>query len=153
MPQITLTPAERRRLRARAHHVDPVVLIGSEGLTAAVLAEADAALRVHGLIKVRVFGDDRAARARMLARIADQLGAAPVQHIGKLLVLWRPPADAPAPGHAGRADEPPRIDPAGPRAPRLRKVGEPGRRRVADAGALGGAGRKRPPNLRKSAGR
>ncbi len=43
-----------------------------------------------GLIKVRVFSDDRDSRAAMLATLADELGAAPIQHIGKLLVLWRP---------------------------------------------------------------
>jgi putative YhbY family RNA-binding protein len=90
MPAILLTPAERKAHRAGAHHLDPVVQIGAEGLTDAVLKEADAALKAHGLIKVRAFSDDRAARDGWLAELADRLGAAPVQHIGKLLVLWRP---------------------------------------------------------------
>jgi RNA-binding protein YhbY len=67
-----------------------VVFIGSDGLTAAVTKEADSALNSHGLIKVRVFSDDRAARESMLQQLADELNAAPIQHIGKLLVLWRP---------------------------------------------------------------
>ena len=90
MPQIQLTPAQRKVHRAEAHHLDPVVLIGGDGLTAAVRKEIDAALKAHGLIKVRVFSDDRAAREAMLQTLADELGAAPIQHIGKLLVLWRP---------------------------------------------------------------
>lgn len=90
MPQITLTPAQRKVHRADAHHLDPVVLIGGDGLTAAVKKEVDAALKAHGLIKVRVFSDDRAAREAMLQTLADELDAAPIQHIGKLLVLWRP---------------------------------------------------------------
>jgi RNA-binding protein len=90
MPQITLTPAERKAHRADAHHLDPVVLIGGDGLTAAVTREIEGALRAHGLIKVRVFSDDRAAREAMLQTLADGLNAAPIQHIGKLLVLWRP---------------------------------------------------------------
>ncbi len=90
MPQIQLTPAERREHRANAHHLDPVVLIGGDGLTAAVQKEIDAALKAHGLIKVRVFNDDRAAREEMYQQLADALHAAPIQHIGKLLVLWRP---------------------------------------------------------------
>lgn len=90
MPQITLTPAERRQHRADAHHLDPVVLVGSDGLTAAVQREIDLALNAHGLIKVRVAGDDRAARDQMYLELADQLNAAPVQHIGKLFILWRP---------------------------------------------------------------
>ena len=90
MPQIQLTPAERRIHRADAHHLDPVVLVGGDGLTPAVKKEVDAALNAHGLIKVRVFGDDRAARELMYQELAAELNAAPVQHIGKLLVLWRP---------------------------------------------------------------
>ena len=65
-------------------------MIGGDGLTAAVQKEVDAALKAHGLIKVRVFSDDRAARELMLKTLADELDAAPIQHIGKLLVLWRP---------------------------------------------------------------
>ena len=91
MPAFILTPAERKEHRADAHHLDPVVMIGGDGLTAAVIKEVDAALKAHGLIKVRVFSDDRAdARGRAGRRWPTQLNAAPVQHIGKLLVLWRP---------------------------------------------------------------
>jgi putative YhbY family RNA-binding protein len=95
MPAIPLTPAERRRLRADAHHLHPVVLIGAEGLTDAVRKEADAALKAHGLIKLRVFSDERETREQMLASLTDELGAAAVQHIGKLLVLWRPVLEKP----------------------------------------------------------
>jgi len=90
MPYIQLTPAQRKIHRADAHHLDPVVLIGGDGLTAAVQKEVDAALNAHGLIKVRVFSDDRAQREAFLQTLADELSAAPIQHIGKLLVLWRP---------------------------------------------------------------
>ena len=90
MSQIQLTPAQRKVHRAEAHHLDPVVHIGGDGLTPAVKKETDAALKAHGLIKVRVFSDDRGAREEMLQTLADELGAAPIQHIGKLLVLWRP---------------------------------------------------------------
>ena len=70
--------------------------IGSDGLTAAVRKEADAALKAHGLIKVRMFSDDREARELVFQDLAASLNAAPIQHIGKLLVLWRPlpPKDA-----------------------------------------------------------
>lgn len=90
MPAIQLTPAQRKVHRADAHHLDPIVMIGGDGLTPAVKKEADAALKAHGLIKIRVFSDDRLARDAMLATLADELDAAPIQHIGKLLVLWRP---------------------------------------------------------------
>ena len=90
MTALTLTPAERKEHRSNAHHLEPVVMIGNDGLTPAVLKEADNALKSHGLIKVRVFSDDRTAREALLADLATRLDAAPVQHIGKLLVLWRP---------------------------------------------------------------
>lgn len=90
MPAIQLTPAQRKVHRAEAHHLDPIVMVGSDGLTPAVKKEADAALKAHGLIKIRVFSDDRPAREAMLQALAEELNAAPIQHIGKLLVLWRP---------------------------------------------------------------
>ena len=90
MSQIQLTPAQRREHRANAHHLTPVVLIGGDGLTDAVKKEVDAALNAHGLIKVRVFSDDRAGRELIYQTLSADLSAAPVQHIGKLLVLWRP---------------------------------------------------------------
>ena len=93
MPHIELTPAQRRAHRADAHHLSPVVLVGGDGLTPGVRKEIDAALNAHGLIKVRVFSDDRAARELMYQELAADLNAAPVQHIGKLLVLWRPQPD------------------------------------------------------------
>src|SRR5215208_6930961 len=98
MPQIQLTVQQRKEHRAEAHHLDPVVMIGNDGLTPAVRKEIDAALNAHGLIKVRVLGDDRAQREEMFQSLADELGAAPIQHIGKLLVLWRPkpPKERPA---------------------------------------------------------
>ena len=90
MPQIELTPAERREQRAQAHHLTPVVMVGGDGLTPGVRKEIEGALNAHGLIKVRVFNDDRAARELMYQELAADLSAAPIQHIGKLLVLWRP---------------------------------------------------------------
>ena len=90
MAQIKLTPAQRKGHRAEAHHLNAVVMIGSEGLSASVKKETDAALDAHGLIKVRVQSDDRANREAIFQTLADELNAAPIQHIGKLLVLWRP---------------------------------------------------------------
>ena len=90
MSQIQLTPAQRREHRANAHHLTPVVLIGGDGLTDAVKKEVDAALNAHGLIKVRVFSDDRAGRELIYQTLSADLSAAPVQNIGKLIVLWRP---------------------------------------------------------------
>ena len=90
MTAIQLSSADRKDHRANAHHLHPVVMVGNDGLTPAVQKEIDHALNAHGLIKVRVFSDDRAARETMFASLAEALSAAPIQHIGKLLVLWRP---------------------------------------------------------------
>jgi len=90
MPAIQLSVAERKAHRAEAHHLDPVVMIGNDGLTPAVVKETNAALSAHGLIKVRVLGEDREQRDAIYRQLAEELNAAPIQHIGKLLVLWRP---------------------------------------------------------------
>jgi len=84
-----LNPAERRGLRAQAHHLHPVIMIGEAGLTPAVLKEIDIALKSHELIKIRVLGDDRERRSRLDGEICAALGASPVQKIGKILVLYR----------------------------------------------------------------
>ncbi len=122
MTAIQLTPAQRKEKRAEAHHLDPVVMIGNDGLTPAIRKEADAALNAHGLIKVRVFSDDRATREEMFAALADELGAAPIQHIGKLLVLWRP---IPPKERVERADRKP-----GPRVVKILKFSKSGNHRA-----------------------
>lgn len=81
--------ATRRTLRARAHHLEPVVMIGEAGLTPEVLREVEAALRAHELIKVRVLGDQRGVRKALVGDIAQATGAEPVQSIGKILVFYR----------------------------------------------------------------
>ncbi len=87
---LKLTAIERSAYRSEAHALKPIVLIGEAGLSEAVMKEIDNGLNSHGLIKVRVFGDDREARAAMYDTICTTLKAAPIQHIGKLLVLFRP---------------------------------------------------------------
>ena len=95
MPALKLSPAERADLRSQAHALKPVVLVGAEGLTDAVLKEINVHLEAHQLIKIRVFGDEREARIEIYDEICDRLNAAPIQHIGKLLVIWRPEGAAP----------------------------------------------------------
>jgi len=85
-----VTPAERKALKARAHKLDPIVTIGGKGLTDAVLAEIDFALKAHELIKVRAGGMDRDDREQAMSAICARTGAEAVQHIGKILVLFRP---------------------------------------------------------------
>jgi putative YhbY family RNA-binding protein len=93
MAEIQLTPKERQALKARAHGLKPVVLLGSAGLSPSVVQEIDRALLAHELIKVKVPGDDRGEREEIFATVAESLSAARVQAIGKLLVLFRPAPD------------------------------------------------------------
>jgi RNA-binding protein len=155
MTAIRLTPAERKEKRADAHHLDPVVLVGSDGLTTAVSKEVDAALRSHGLIKVRVFSDDREAREAMLATLSDTLGAAPIQHIGKLLVLWRP---IPPKVKTERDDRQPgprivkvlKFSKSGNHRPQVKKLKVLGNQRVAAGGEVKRA-RRRMTSVKKTA--
>jgi RNA-binding protein len=155
MTALPLTPTERRAKRADAHHLDPVVLIGAEGLTPPVRKEVDAALSAHGLIKVRVFSDDRAARDVMLATLTEELGAAPVQHIGKLLVLWRP---VPPKVKAEREDRMPgpkvvkvlKFSKSGNHRPQVKKLKVLGNERLTAGGEVKRA-RRRQTSIKKTA--
>jgi RNA-binding protein len=155
MPAINLTPSERKEKRADAHHLAPVVMIGSDGLTPAVVKEVDAALNAHGLIKVRVMSDDRDSREQALATLSDKLNAAPIQHIGKLLVLWRP---MPEKAKAEREDRMPgpkvvkilKFSKSGNHRPQVKKVRVLGNERIAAGGQLKRA-KKRQTSVKKSA--
>jgi len=114
---LNLSSDERRSLRARAHGLNPVVSIAESGLTEGVLREIDVNLKAHELIKIRVFNDIRDEREAFLATICEQLQAAPVQHIGKLLVVWRPLLAASAATKAAASKRAPR-KPAGPKTKR-----------------------------------
>ncbi len=93
MTELILERNERLRLRADAHHLNPVVLIGEKGMTPAVMKEIARALDDHGLVKVHVAGDDREEREEIYHTVADELGAARIQAIGKMLVFFRPPVE------------------------------------------------------------
>ncbi|MDW5416764.1 MULTISPECIES: ribosome assembly RNA-binding protein YhbY [unclassified Iodobacter] len=84
-----LTSDQRRHLKSLAHHIDPVVMIGNNGLADAVIREIAVNLDAHELIKIRVLGDDRALREEYMQKICSELGAVAVQHIGKLLIVYR----------------------------------------------------------------
>jgi len=90
---LALTLARRRALTALAHTIKPVVQIGAAGLSENVIHELDQGLKSHELIKVKVFSDEREMRNVLLKEICQRLEAAPVQHIGKILVIYRPKPD------------------------------------------------------------
>lgn len=100
---IELSPTQRRTLRAAAHHLNPTAAIAGKGLTPAVLKEIDVSLKAHELVKVKLHGIERDDRDAMLAEICATLDCVPVQHIGNILVLWRPkPEEAPVQGKPAR---------------------------------------------------
>jgi RNA-binding protein len=84
-----LTPSQRRFLRAQAHHLHPVVQIGNAGLSPAVKKEINLGLHHHELIKIKIAKDNRGAREKLLTEICDAFAAAPVQQIGKILIVYR----------------------------------------------------------------
>ena len=101
-----LTPRRRSELRAEAHKLTPVVIIGDKGLSETVMAEIDRSLTAHELIKVRAASNEREARDAWLDKICETLQAHPVQQIGKVFVLYREnPEEAKAP--ATKAKESP----------------------------------------------
>ena len=89
-PPLSLSARERAALKARAHSLEPVVRLGPAGLTDAVAAEIERALTAHELIKVKTAEADRDARATLADAICARSGAALVQRVGKVLILWRP---------------------------------------------------------------
>ena len=90
MTILELDSTTRADLRSKAHTISPTVMIVNDGLTPGVLKEAEIALSSHELIKIRVLGDDRESRLDIYETICQKLHAAKVQHIGKLLVIYRP---------------------------------------------------------------
>ncbi len=85
----SLDPATRKRLKRIAHHLDPVVLVGEQGVSEAVAAETRRALDDHELIKVRILAGDRETRGALARELAERTGSAIVQNIGRITVLFR----------------------------------------------------------------
>ena len=128
---MALTAKRRSELRAQAHKLDPVVIIGDKGLTDEVLAEIDRSLNAHELIKVRAATADRDAREIFFGKICEALGAEEVQEIGKILVVYRENPD-PGPSaqkSAARDDKVKRTSRPRSRTPSPRPESSPRRRR------------------------
>ena len=167
MPEIQLTPKERQALKAQAHGLKPVVLLGGAGLSSPVMKEIDRALAAHELIKVKIPNDDRDERDSVFADIAEALSAARVQSIGKLLVLYRPaPEDQEeAPEPARRGTSAAARSPKAParrigRAPKAKTPGKPSApkrstpdRREAERVNRGTAPRRDPGAATRAAGK
>ena len=136
-----LTPVERSALRAEAHALKPVVIVGEAGLTPSVIKEIAASLDSHGLIKVRVFGDDREMRNEIYENICTELPAHPVQHIGKLLVIYRPKVEvvkerSTKSGKGMREVTIVKASASGTKRPSVTKVMIKGNERVTEGGSI-----------------
>ena len=127
-PMKLLNSAGHRSLRARAHALSPVVIVSGAGLSDSVMGEIERCLKTHELIKIRVLGDDRLQREDLLAQICERAGASPIQHIGKILVVYRERPEPPAPKRAPVAK--PKA-----KAPQRRKPGAAPRGKAPLAGA------------------
>ncbi|HHF3512302.1 TPA: ribosome assembly RNA-binding protein YhbY [Haemophilus influenzae] len=90
----TLSTKQKQFLKGLAHHLNPVVMLGGNGLTEGVLAEIENTLNYHELIKVKVAGADRETKQLIIDAIVRETKAAQVQTIGHILVLYRPSEEA-----------------------------------------------------------
>jgi RNA-binding protein len=88
-----LTPSQRAQLKARSHALEPVVVVGQAGASDSVIAEVERSLTAHELIKVKLAGADRDTRRDLTRVLSERTGAAIVQQVGRVLVLWRPRTD------------------------------------------------------------
>jgi RNA-binding protein len=93
---LTLTSRQRVHLKARAHALEPIVQIGKTGVQDSVVAAVDTALTAHELIKVKINDAERDEREEIAETLATRTGAAIVQRVGKIVVLWRPRPDPPS---------------------------------------------------------
>jgi len=90
-----LTSQQIKTLKAEAHHLNPVVMLGAAGLADTVVKEIEQALTAHGLIKIKLGGESREDRAALMSEICARTGAQPVQSIGKVGVVWREKPEKP----------------------------------------------------------
>ena len=84
-----MNTALKQMLKAKAHHLKPVILIGAKGLTVPVTEETDLALNTHELIKVKINGAEKEDRQAMFADLCQQLQAELIQLIGNTAVIYR----------------------------------------------------------------
>lgn len=84
-----LSQTQKRFLSGKAHILQPVVIVGKNGLTPSVIDEVDTALKSHELIKIRMLSGEREDREAALETLCTRLSAFPVKHVGKILVIFR----------------------------------------------------------------
>lgn len=90
---MSLSPKTRQHLKAAAHKLKPIVMLGNNGFSDAVKKELDRALTDHELIKIRISTDDRDTRKLLFTEICAASGAEPVQLIGNIAIIYRKNVD------------------------------------------------------------
>jgi RNA-binding protein len=88
-----LSKQQLRFLRGQAHNLDPLVMIGQNGLTPQVIKSVEDVFRTHELIKVKVQATADVDRPETATQLAAEAGAALVQIIGRIIILYRPNTD------------------------------------------------------------
>lgn len=84
-----MKPSERQTLKAKAHNLKPVILMGAKGLTQAVIDETEIALLSHELIKIKINGQEKEARKETAATLCNTLNAELIQMIGNMVIIYR----------------------------------------------------------------
>jgi len=90
---MSLDAAQKKKLKQEAHHLKPVIRVGQKGMTDTLVAETDACLERHELIKVQVAGDERDERVALAAQLVERTRAELVHSIGKIFILYRKKQD------------------------------------------------------------
>lgn len=88
-PPMSLSGKQRRFLRAEAHGLEPVVMVGKEGLTPSVTSAVQDALLAHELIKVRVLDGAPIERKEASERLPAAVKAELVGLVGRVLILYK----------------------------------------------------------------
>jgi RNA-binding protein len=84
-----LSGKQKNFLRGLAHNINPIITIGSNGLSEAVLKELEIALDHHELLKIKLPANDKAEKASLMATICAKTNSEPVQIIGRTGVIYR----------------------------------------------------------------
>jgi RNA-binding protein len=87
---MALSNSQIKFLREKAHHLNPVIMVGANGITDGLLEELDATLEHHELIKIRVRAEDRDDKKEIMAKLCKLPKVTKVHVIGHILVLYRP---------------------------------------------------------------
>lgn len=86
---MSLSPRERQAFKAKAHSLKPVIIVGANGISDALIAEAEHAITAHELIKIKIAGAERDERKAMAEQLAQRLNAEFIQLLGNIVTLYR----------------------------------------------------------------